>query len=98
MRPSRVFLPALAIALAAGVATAQTPGTLTPAPLPPIANPNDPSTPARDLFGREVAPAKIPPRAVGFYSKGCLAGGVAVPITGESWQVMRLSRNRNWGH
>ena len=22
----------------------------------------------------------------------------ALPINGESWQVMRLSRNRNWGH
>ncbi|MBS0242942.1 MAG: penicillin-insensitive murein endopeptidase [Proteobacteria bacterium] len=38
------------------------------------------------------------PRAIGFYSKGCLAGAVPVPIDGETWQVMRLSRNRNWGH
>jgi penicillin-insensitive murein endopeptidase len=37
-------------------------------------------------------------RTVGFYSKGCLAGGVALPINGATWQVMRLSRNRNWGH
>ena len=29
---------------------------------------------------------------------GCLAGGVALPINGKTWQVMRLSRNRNWGH
>src|SRR5215211_7591401 len=28
----------------------------------------------------------------------CLAGAVALPINGETWQVMRLSRNRNWGH
>ncbi len=26
------------------------------------------------------------------------AGGVALPINGPTWQVMRLSRNRNWGH
>ena len=23
---------------------------------------------------------------------------VALPINGKTWQVMRLSRNRNWGH
>jgi penicillin-insensitive murein endopeptidase len=23
---------------------------------------------------------------------------VALPVTGPEWQVMRLSRNRNWGH
>ena len=37
-------------------------------------------------------------RSIGFYTKGCLAGGVALPINGKTWQVMRLSRNRNWGH
>jgi penicillin-insensitive murein endopeptidase len=98
MRFSRISLPALVLALVAGVAFAQSPGALNQTPLPPLANPNDPSTPAKELFGRELAPAKSPPRAVGFYSRGCIAGAVAVPINGESWQVMRLSRNRNWGH
>ena len=37
-------------------------------------------------------------RSIGFYTHGCLAGGVALPINGKTWQVMRLSRNRNWGH
>jgi murein endopeptidase len=37
-------------------------------------------------------------RAIGTYAKGCLSGGVALPISGPNWQVMRLSRNRNWGH
>jgi penicillin-insensitive murein endopeptidase len=27
-----------------------------------------------------------------------LAGARALPVDGETWQVMRLSRNRNWGH
>ena len=40
----------------------------------------------------------MPPRSIGFYSKGCIAGAVALPINGETWQVMRLSRNRNWGN
>jgi penicillin-insensitive murein endopeptidase len=36
--------------------------------------------------------------AIGYYPRGCLQGGVALPVTGQTWQVMRLSRNRNWGH
>jgi murein endopeptidase len=30
--------------------------------------------------------------------RGCLAGAEALPVDGPSWQVMRLNRNRNWGH
>ena len=74
------------LALLAGPVLAQSPGTVETKPLPARANPNDPSTPAKELFGRELAPAKIPPRAVGFYSKGCLAGAEPVPINGESWR------------
>src|SRR3982074_2170540 len=70
----------------------------TPQPLPALANPDDPGTPAKELFGRKTAPAKLETRTIGFYSKGCLAGGMALPINGRTWQVMRLSRNRNWGH
>ncbi|GGE49859.1 penicillin-insensitive murein endopeptidase [Agaricicola taiwanensis] len=57
--------------------------------------------PAKELFGRVTAPAAQPPlaaRSIGFYSKGCVAGAKALPIDGATWQVMRLSRNRNWGH
>jgi penicillin-insensitive murein endopeptidase len=82
----------------AGSATAQDKGTLNPQPLPPLANPDDPNTPARELFGRKSAPAHMAARTIGFYSKGCLAGALALPINGRTWQVMRLSRNRNWGH
>jgi penicillin-insensitive murein DD-endopeptidase len=92
---------ALAIALAllnARTAIAQDKGTLNPKPLPPLANPDDPKTPAKALFGRATAPASGPAHTIGFYAKGCLEGGQALPITGKTWQVMRLSRNRNWGH
>src|ERR1700722_8238003 len=94
---------ALAIVLAlalAGVqpAPAQDLGTLDPQPLPPLAKPDDPSNPARELFGRKATPAQMRPESIGFYAKGCLAGGEALPINGPTWQVMRLSRNRNWGH
>ena len=86
---------AAAIALPAA---AQDKGTLDPKPLPPLANPNSPATPAKELFGRKPTPADLEARAIGFYSRGCLAGGLALPIDGPAWQVMRLSRNRNWGH
>jgi penicillin-insensitive murein endopeptidase len=98
----------LLLALVAGVAPALAqdantpdptpPGTLNPQPLPPLANPNSPSTPAKELFARKTEPLPGAARSIGFYATGCLAGGVALPITGPSWQVMRLSRNRNWGN
>lgn len=56
------------------------------------------TVPAKKLFGKIKIGANLPPKAVGFYTKGCLAGGVQVPINGTAWQVMRLKRNRNWGH
>src|SRR6184192_4857520 len=89
---------ALAALLAPSSATAQDRGTLNPQPLPPLAKPDDPATPAKELFGRKSAPAPLQARTIGFYSKGCLAGAVALRINGPTWQVMRLSRNRNWGH
>ncbi|MGQ7791077.1 penicillin-insensitive murein endopeptidase [Faunimonas sp. B44] len=56
------------------------------------------TTPAKTLFGGQPAPADLSARAIGFYSRGCLAGAVAIPVDGSHWQAMRLSRNRNWGH
>ena len=49
-------------------------------------------------FGARDQPANLPAEAHGSYAKGCLAGGVELPITGPTWQAMRLERNRNWGH
>jgi penicillin-insensitive murein endopeptidase len=56
------------------------------------------NVPAKNLFGAKKDAANLKPGAIGFYTKGCLAGGEKVPITGSAWQAMRLSRNRNWGH
>jgi len=53
---------------------------------------------AKELFGAVKAPAPMAARSIGFYAKGCLAGASALPIDGPTWQAMRLSRNRNWGH
>lgn len=53
---------------------------------------------AKKLFGAKPAGSRQASLAFGGYSKGCLAGGVQLPETGPTWQAMRLSRNRNWGH
>lgn len=53
---------------------------------------------AKDLFGARATPSASAPAAIGSYAKGCAAGLVQLPETGPTWQAMRLSRNRNWGH
>src|SRR5260370_4175345 len=84
---------AAALALAAAllapqVARAQDKGTLNPQPLPPLAKPDDPATPAKELFGRKRAPANWQTLTNGSYSKGCLASAVALPINCATWQGM----------
>jgi penicillin-insensitive murein endopeptidase len=53
---------------------------------------------ANQLFGAKPMPSLQQPEAIGSYAKGCAAGLVRLPETGPTWQAMRLSRNRNWGH
>ena len=86
----RPFWLLTAVMIAIAPAAAQDKGTVNPKPLPPLANPDDPKNPAKELFGRKLVPADMQARAIGFYTKGCLAGGVALPINGRTWQVMRL--------
>lgn len=79
-----------------------TPAVASPTPLPPqkpaIADKKDEPVPAKQLFSAEKLPSLGKAMAIGYYPRGCLQGGVALPTTGPTWQVMRLSRNRNWGH
>src|SRR5438477_4990707 len=100
MTPRLVLIPLLALMSLAGAtsAWAQDKGTVDAKPLPPLANPNDPKIAAKELFGRKVLPAAMPTRVIGFYAHGCIAGAEGLPINGDTWQVMRLSRNRYWGH
>jgi penicillin-insensitive murein DD-endopeptidase len=56
------------------------------------------SPPASALFSEQKLPSLGKPMAIGYYPRGCLQGGVELPPTGPTWQVMRPSRNRNWGH
>jgi penicillin-insensitive murein endopeptidase len=53
---------------------------------------------ARDLFGKAQNAANLAARSIGWYAKGCLAGGMHLADAGPDWQTMRPSRNRAWGH
>ena len=53
---------------------------------------------AKQLFGAQTVASGHRPAPLGGYSRGCIAGAVELPETGPTWQAMRLSRNRNWGH
>jgi len=53
---------------------------------------------ARQLFGAKKAASKQSPAPYGSYAKGCIAGAEQLAQAGPTWQAMRLSRNRNWGH
>ena len=54
--------------------------------------------PAKQQFGSKRNASAQAPAPYGSYAKGCVAGAVQLPETGPTWQAMRLSRNRNWGH
>ena len=53
---------------------------------------------AKQLFGAVSEGSQQSSAPYGSYAKGCLAGAVELAETGPTWQAMRLSRNRNWGH
>ncbi len=86
---------ALLLACAAGVLLA---GAAEAQPRPTPASAKPAALPAKTLFGAAKTPARMAPAAIGSYAKGCLAGAAALPIDGPHWSVMRLSRERNWGH
>lgn len=88
----------------AAIAPSGTPAIAHP-PIPPIKadkddkkDKKDAKAAAYDLFGAKKLPSIGHAAAIGYYPGGCLAGGVELPVDGPNWQVMRLSRNRNWGH
>lgn len=53
---------------------------------------------ARQLFAKPQLPTASSTYSIGAPAKGCLAGAAPLPQTGPTWQAMRLSRNRGWGH
>ncbi len=58
----------------------------------------DPTTWAKKLFGAMKLASAQSPAPYGGYAKGCIGGAEQLSETGPTWQAMRLSRNRNWGH
>ena len=106
-QPAEVATPTAPEPAPAPVTTAPAPDTAAPAlaapaPLPPqrpvIADTKDEPVPAKQLFAAKKLPSLGKAMAIGYYPRGCLQGGVALPVNGPNWQIMRLSRNRNWGH
>jgi penicillin-insensitive murein endopeptidase len=73
-------------------------GTLEEVTLPQLPNRNARDIPAKQLFVRKLTPLAGAAHAIGGYNRGCMTGAEKLPITGPTWQVMRLSRNRNWGN
>ena len=57
-----------------------------------------PANAAKRVFGLLGVASAGPPRAIGGYAKGCIAGAVPLPADGPAWEVMRPARNRAWGH
>jgi penicillin-insensitive murein endopeptidase len=96
---------ALCIALTAAVPScgfAQTraaAATAVAVPVPPKKHETpEEKMPAKQLFSAVKLPSTGKSMAIGYYPRGCLQGGVELPIDGPHWEAMRLSRNRNWGH
>ena len=54
MRLATALLTAALLSATASLALAQDKGTVNPKPLPPLANPDDPKNPAKELFGRKA--------------------------------------------
>ena len=100
------FALMLVLAVGARLAQAQPAATAQAAPAPAAPAPKPPEKPAlaenkepaKQLFSHVELPSLGKAMAIGYYPRGCLQGGVQLPTTGPNWQVMRVSRNRFWGH
>lgn len=92
-----IRLSVLVMALAGCVQSAPEPkpsGTLSSQSIPASMR----GVQAKQLFGAHGHASAQTPAPLGGYAKGCIAGAATLPETGPTWQAMRLSRNRNWGH
>ena len=53
---------------------------------------------APNAWSKVATPTKDQPDTIGGYSHGCFTGGDSMPSEGRGYQVVRLSRNRYYGH
>jgi penicillin-insensitive murein endopeptidase len=53
---------------------------------------------AQNPWGEVRSPSAGRAQAIGGYAAGCIAGAAELPLVGQGYQVMRPSRNRNYGH
>lgn len=59
----------------------------------------DPAAHTAPLTNRVAeTPYPGPARSVGSAANGCLAGAVALPLSGPGWETLRPERNRFWGN
>ena len=96
--PLRLFLPGHGLALLGVPSVAAAPTPLPPEKPEISKKDKDKGVPAKFLFASKKLPSAGKSQAIGYYPRGCLQGAVELPINGPTWQVMRLSRNRMWGH
>ena len=62
-----------------------------PVPVPAGASDDD------DPWERAVTPSRGSSDPIGFYSRGCMRGAVALPVSGPGYEKMRLARHRAFG-
>lgn len=95
----RILFAALFMSLGFPLATAVAQSVSDSAALAALSDKSLARLPAKKIFGAQKLPTvNMKSRSIGFYAKGCMAGAQALAVDGPTWQVMRLSRNRNWGH
>ena len=51
-----------------------------------------------NAWSRVAGPSHGATRSIGSYVRGCLAGGIALPVDGPGYEVIRLQRRRFFGH
>ncbi len=51
-----------------------------------------------NVWSHALAPAPGPPRVIGGFAHGCIAGARPLPLDGPGYEVIRLSRRRYFGH
>lgn len=57
-----------------------------------------PATAADAAWGQVRTPTPAPAQSIGSVAAGCIAGAATLPLDGPGYEVVRVSRNRYYGH